>query len=257
MCSVEYCCLPAATLVSGTLQVSVEPEGAILVVGTPQVSVEQEGAILVTNTLQGFCASVEPEAARSEMSTELEWKWTRKVKNEFTYTNTSPLQHDSIAIPVTGTFCSSVQQEAARSEKLNEFKEQNRTRTVGNEVTPTNTCTSPLYLQPPLQLFSLVNDDSQTYLLPPSVEQTHGTRPLHFDTSSSADNSDISLLLETNKTNKELREEFLGIPSTQRVVEGKAARSELMERELGILCTYCLCVCAYSAYPISSSHYVN
>lgn len=297
MCSVEYCCLPTATLVSGTLQVSVEPEGAILVVGTLQVSIEHEGAILVTgtvqvsveqegaqseeqierwtrtvenevtatdisplqraivvtDTLQGFCASVEPEAARSEKSTELEWKWTRKVENELTYTDTSPLQHDSMAIPVTGTI------QAARSEKLNEFEEQNKTRGVGNEVTPTSTCTSPLHLTPPYDFFSLVNVDSQTYSLPPSVEQTHVTRPLRFDTSSSADNSGIGLLLESNKTNKELREEFLGFHSMQQVVaiEEKAARSELMEQDLGILCTYCLCVCACSVYPISSGYYVN
>ena len=109
---------------------------------------------------------------------------------------------------------------------------QRTTRTVDNEVTPTDT-SSPKYhtLQsPPPPPYSAVNPDPRSRSLP----QTRATERLRTATSPSADSSPlVGLLLETNK---KILDEVRGLHSTQKqAVEQEAARSEkqinLMEQE--------------------------
>ena len=112
---------------------------------------------------------------------------------------------------------------------------QRTTRTVDNEVTPTDT-SSPKYhtLQsPPPPPYSAVNPDPRSRSLPPSVERTRATERLHTAASSSADSSPLIGILETSK---ELLKEFRGFRSTHEQAAGKdAARSEkqikLLEQE--------------------------
>ena len=115
---------------------------------------------------------------------------------------------------------------------------QRTTRTVGDEITPTDT-SAPKYhtLQsppPPSYNATVHPDDPRSRSLPPSVERTRATGRLHTAVSSSADNSPlVGLFLETHK---ELLEEFRGFRSTHKqAVEQEAARSEkqikLMEQE--------------------------
>ena len=115
------------------------------------MSLEQEGGkystdILVTGTLGGFF--------RSEKQTEIEEKWTGTMENEFTPPTTSPLEHNSVAILVTGAlqeFSSFADGEATRSEKQTEVEEKCMVDAATDqriEVTPTSKISSPRHAGP-------------------------------------------------------------------------------------------------------------
>jgi len=110
---------------------------------------------------------------------------------------------------------------------------QRTTRTVGNEITPTDTSAPP----PPLYSATVNSGERQTQSLPPSVEQTPATERLRTAVSSSADDSPlVGLLLKTVETHQELLDEVRGLHLTHKqAVEQEAARSEkqikLMEQE--------------------------
>jgi len=114
---------------------------------------------------------------------------------------------------------------------------QRATRTVGDEITPTDT-SAPKYhtLQsppPPSYNATVHPDDPRSRSLPPSVERTRATERLRTAEPSSADNSPLIGILETSK---ELLKEFRGFRSNQeQAIKEGTARSEkkikLMEQE--------------------------
>jgi len=118
---------------------------------------------------------------------------------------------------------------------------QRTTRTVGDEITPTDT-SAPKYhtLQsppPPSYNATVHPNDPRSRSLPPSVERIRSTERLRTAAPPSADSSPIvGILLETVKTNKELLDEVRGLHSTQKqAAEQEAARAEkqikLLEKE--------------------------
>ena len=114
---------------------------------------------------------------------------------------------------------------------------QRTTRTVGDEITPTDT-SAPKYhtLQsppPPSYNATVHPNDPRSRSLPPSVERIRATERLHTAEPPSADSSPLIGIWETSK---ELLKEFRGFRSTQeQAIKEGAARSEkkikLMEQE--------------------------
>ena len=110
---------------------------------------------------------------------------------------------------------------------------QRTTRTVGNEITPTDTSAPP----PPYSA-TVNSGERQTQSLPPSVQQTPATERLRTAVSASAENSPlvVDLLLKTVETNQELLDEVRELNLThKKAAEQEAARSDkqikLMEQE--------------------------